>query len=475
MKKIILCIICILFVTASASSQNGTQLIYNSGNYGITVFNTVKPTGGIKRILIQLGLYNISSGNNSSGSYFTLNKNTGAWYLPYNGFINAAWGHEFPYGTLECKPIPSFAVSRNDTNFIYKYVVTPGASCPDADSYYTTNGGATYSQAPFGCGGVILFPAGADYNPKKANEILLGFRQLYYPGGYDINLSTNGGVNWIVISNICDLREQSSSYMIQYNQYGFLKYNPFDTAFVYANGMNEIFVSTNGGYHFDTIDVKWMKDIVFSYKDSALYGYNDFRLYRSTNKGLLWDSIVTQVKFSSLEINPDNANILYGGDSLGVHISTNRGGNWSLYNNSFSPSKVVIGLSKDPGTLDTFYAVTTKNVYKVWAGFIVGSENGSQNIPVAFSLSQNYPNPFNPVTKIKFEIPENGKSKIGNGIVSLKIYDLLGKEIETLVNESLMPGTYEAEFDGSNYPSGIYFYKLSAGNFTQTKKLILLK
>ncbi len=85
-----------------------------------------------------------------------------------------------------------------------------------------------------------------------------------------------------------------------------------------------------------------------------------------------------------------------------------------------------------------------------------------------FSLAQNYPNPFNPTTKIQYSI-----SKTSN--VTLKVYDILGNEIETLVNKKLNPGVYNSTFDGSNFASGIYFYTLQAGTFTETKKLMLVK
>jgi hypothetical protein len=99
----------------------------------------------------------------------------------------------------------------------------------------------------------------------------------------------------------------------------------------------------------------------------------------------------------------------------------------------------------------------------------------SNNVPDNFYLYQNYPNPFNPVTKIKFDIPATPLSS-GEGMgVRLIIYDVLGREVTTLVNEQLRPGTYEVEFDGTNYPSGVYFYKLIAGNFEETKKMIFIK
>ena len=96
------------------------------------------------------------------------------------------------------------------------------------------------------------------------------------------------------------------------------------------------------------------------------------------------------------------------------------------------------------------------------------------NSPTIFSLEQNYPNPFNPFTTIKFSIPQN----VGNEnfrSVQLKIYDMLGNEIATLVDEQKSPGTYEIKFNGSDYTSGIYFYKLKAGIFSETKKLVLMK
>ena len=97
------------------------------------------------------------------------------------------------------------------------------------------------------------------------------------------------------------------------------------------------------------------------------------------------------------------------------------------------------------------------------------------NMPDKFSLHQNYPNPFNPMTKIKFDVPSPHLYKGGQGGVSLKIYDITGREIQTLVNEQLHPGTYEVTFDGSNYASGVYFYQLRSGEYVDTKKLVLLK
>jgi hypothetical protein len=95
-------------------------------------------------------------------------------------------------------------------------------------------------------------------------------------------------------------------------------------------------------------------------------------------------------------------------------------------------------------------------------------------LPKEFSLLQNYPNPFNPTTKINYEIPLIGGDERGE-FVTLKVYDVLGNEVATLVNEEKPAGEYEVEFDGSELSSGIYFYQLKTGSFIESKKMILMK
>jgi hypothetical protein len=105
---------------------------------------------------------------------------------------------------------------------------------------------------------------------------------------------------------------------------------------------------------------------------------------------------------------------------------------------------------------------------KGFSNNFIGIRNISNEVPTETKLYQNYPNPFNPSTNIKYQITNNS-------YVILKVYDMLGKEVTTLVNENQSPGTYEVIFDGNTLASGIYFYKLEAGDFSQTNKLIILK
>jgi hypothetical protein len=103
----------------------------------------------------------------------------------------------------------------------------------------------------------------------------------------------------------------------------------------------------------------------------------------------------------------------------------------------------------------------------------VGVRNNTIIVPQEYYLYQNYPNPFNPVTKIKFDVKKEFRSQESG--VKLIIYDITGREIITLVNEQLNPGIYEVTFDGSNLPSGVYLYQLRAGDFVQTKKMLMMK
>ena len=97
-------------------------------------------------------------------------------------------------------------------------------------------------------------------------------------------------------------------------------------------------------------------------------------------------------------------------------------------------------------------------------------------VPDKYSLSQNYPNPFNNTSNLKFEIGKANANAFANlGEVKLVVYDVMGREVQTLVNERLQPGSYETTFDGSNFSSGVYFYKLMTEDFSETKRMFLIK
>jgi len=142
----------------------------------------------------------------------------------------------------------------------------------------------------------------------------------------------------------------------------------------------------------------------------------------------------------------------YNGNSLDKAYSIALDGSGNVY---------VTGWSYLSGTNEDY--CTIKYVQTPTGLQAIGNE-----IPKEFKLIQNYPNPFNPITKIKFDLPKNVN-------VKLTLYDMLGREVETIVNEQLNAGSYEVTFDGTKYTSGVYYYRLNAGDFVETKKMILVK
>ena len=129
------------------------------------------------------------------------------------------------------------------------------------------------------------------------------------------------------------------------------------------------------------------------------------------------------------------------------------------------------------GIVRPIWARLHNNNLSIWTAIIdfpVKVENQNNELPASYSLSQNYPNPFNPSTTIRFTVP--GKTDEVSHI-SLKVYDIMGKEIVVLVNSNFGSGTYEINWNASSVSSGVYFYRITGGNgsFSETKKMILSK
>jgi hypothetical protein len=202
-----------------------------------------------------------------------------------------------------------------------------------------------------------------------------------------------------------------------------------------------------------------------------------------TNGIVMRGTGVTDVEVTNILPGPTVVHLVYDSASSSVKIYKN-----GVYSNSVSQTPfnftagtgfTVGGYSSSggiAGLLDEFRfykrALDSAEIANTWnqnLGIITGiPHTPTSNIPSSYSLSQNYPNPFNPVTKISFDIPKNG-------FVSLKIYDLLGREVSTLVKEVKTPGSYIVDFDGASFASGTYFYRLESNGFVSTKKMLLIK
>lgn len=186
---------------------------------------------------------------------------------------------------------------------------------------------------------------------------------------------------------------------------------------------------------------------------------------KTTNLGTSWDTYNTGVTTPLYTIDQIGTELWTAGAKGNVRYSSNNGGNWTGQNTGTS------------FTLRSIFMIDNLNGWVVGDnGVILATDNGgwvgvqniSSEIPDGFSLQQNYPNPFNPSTKIKFAIPVSS-------FVKLAVYDMLGREVSSLVNEQLNAGTYEYEFEAAGLNSGIYFYKISTESFSDVKKMILIK
>jgi hypothetical protein len=211
-------------------------------------------------------------------------------------------------------------------------------------------------------------------------------------------------------------------------------------------------------------------------------GSTAFRCFYGGAAGV--DNILFRGPFTDILVpcpaGPQVFHFVYDGTNIiiyrnGTLVSTNpRAVNMPTGTGFFVGGYSGFGLS---GKMDEFRlirrAYTPAEVSSTWNSDLggcglVGVEPVSNVIPETYSLSQNYPNPFNPTTNIKFAIPTAGN-------VKLVVYDLLGREVYTLVNEMKTAGNYVVDFDASELSSGVYFYKLETGSFTQTKKMLLVK
>jgi len=151
----------------------------------------------------------------------------------------------------------------------------------------------------------------------------------------------------------------------------------------------------------------------------------------------------------------------------GVFVTTNNGTSWTAVNGGLT-DQVVLSLAVSGSTV--LAGTNGGGVFRrPLSDFILATPSDKPNaLPASFALSQNYPNPFNPSTVISYQLPVTSQ-------ISLKVYDVLGREVATLVSERKAAGNYSVTFDASKFSSGVYFYKLQAGNFVQTKKMLLVK
>lgn len=325
-------------------------------------------------------------------------------------------------------------------------------------------------------------------------------------GGGRVMRTINGGINWLFISNPTS------------GLGGGVQFVTSNTA--YAIG-DQIIKSTDSGLNWSVI-ADYSNILNGLYFTDSLTGTvvgTGGLIITTTNGGINWTQRLMMLPVQLADsimgcVHYINSQTGYAGGILGIVVkTTNAGINWSYVplGNNFNANGIfftdvntgficsqagriyrttnggVNWVQQVTGITDPLQDVEFIDANTGWVcgfnGRILKTTNGgvtwlnpvSTEVPLSFALEQNYPNPFNPVTKIRFEIASQRANVKSETEVKLIIYDILGCEAAILINEHLKPGTYEAEWDAANSPAGIYYYRLSTGEFSETKKMILLK
>lgn len=397
------------------------------------------------------------------------------------------------YGTI----IKSITSDPIDSHKILAFTEDQGLAT--ANLYITSSDSVRWDKSYWGRGASEL-----KIHPNNGLLIFGGFNW----GKKGLNKSTDGGNTWYSV----DIDDYILSFA----------FDPGDSNKIFAGG-------TYGLYRSDNLGAKWQK---ISILDNNPLGYSEFKhiaigndnktiflassygydwsyrnaLLKTNDYGQTW--VECNLRANSVLVFPDNPNIILCGQSTHIYRSTDTGNNWEIVdpgftNVSINTFQLINENSIAVATSDGVYYSTDKG--KTWSDFSDGLGNRSiqclslskSPIPTLFAgtfgggiyrkiidnilsvesfngiidefrLFNNYPNPFNPTTTIKFSIPKLS-------FVTLKVFDLLGREVATLVDEEKQIGSYIIKFDGSSLSSGIYFYRLHAGGFVETKKLIIIK
>jgi photosystem II stability/assembly factor-like uncharacterized protein len=230
-----------------------------------------------------------------------------------------------------------------------------------------------------------------------------------------------------------------------------------------------VFLSTDNGTNWRGVNSGMEKAYVLSLAVSGKYlfaGTYDSGVYRSTDNGGIWRTLNSGMTNLTVRVLEVRGACLFAGTDNGVFLSMDDGMHWTEVNAGL-PSIRISGFIASGS--DLYVCAGYDGVWKrPLSEMITSVERLSSAVPAHFNLSQNYPNPFNPSTTIEFSVPQAG-------LVSLKVFNVLGEVVGTLVHEELQAGSYVTTWDASVFSSGVYFYRLEAGRFAETKKMAVVK
>ncbi len=363
-------------------------------------------------------------------------------------------------------------VDPTNSNRVYGEIQWAGFPYGTGPSY-STNGGTNFISSSTG----LTLSDRINWTPPlamdPANPLTI------YLGSYRVYKTTNGMQSWIPISG--DLTRGNGG-----------RIGTISTIDVATTNSNVIYVgtddgkvqvTTNGGTTWndvtDTIPTRWVTRVAVD-PDSAnicyvtLSGYLQYayqaHIYKTTNYGTSWMAIggnLPDIPLNDVIVDAAARPRLYVASDAGVLYSTNYGTTWQVLGSGL-PTVPAHDLTLHSPTRKLVAFTHGRSAWSLDVTTITGVGADAAGIPGSIELYQNYPNPFNPTTTISFNISTEQ-------FVSLKIFDVLGKEIASLVNEKLSAGTHSRVFAAPTLPSGVYFYKLQAGSRILVKKLTVLK
>jgi photosystem II stability/assembly factor-like uncharacterized protein len=433
------------------------------------------------------GIWSIRVHPTNSDIIYAASNTTGVWKSDDHGVSFAQFNGGLTNLNLQC-----IAMCRDNPDVLYVGTGTVAASSRGV--FVTTNGGDLWTFRSTGINQTPITIQALAVDPSNPN--------VAYIADWDgagvvtdaIYKTTNMGVSWTVVNTGLHTGKPILSLAVDWNTTsnvyaGSSFVSPDGPTYIYksTNGAASWFVSSNGlDTSVTTVNPVRALSISTVNPQIILAGFfcnsgapDNGSAWLSTNGGALWTQIRNglphgagqQIRSTFIRWGHDREFWLgYDSPDSGcVYKTTNAGQTWTLYNGG----SLLAG-----NTIRGLWGSSTHMYAGVSLGAAVGMHHNDEppigiigqngNIPQTFALLQNFPNPFNPATYIQYDIPKES-------FVTLRVFDVAGKEVRLLVNETKRAGSYQIMFDASSLPSGVYFYRITAGDFSDTKKMMLVK
>ena len=494
--------------TVYLSTNNGST--WTPMNSGITTYAQVTAFGIVGS--------DIFAGTNGEGVFLSTNNGTSWAALSSTNISPTAYVNTFAvsgsslYAGTKMEGIflssdngatwSSIGIPLADVGTVFVSGTNLFAGTKTGDIFRSTDGGASWK---------LVVPAPSGTGSYYGAAFAANGQKVVASSGTSMFLSTDNGASWTGDASWTDgspvnaLAFNGTSVFAGTNGDGIYRSTDNGTiwtgpslpAYTYVNSLavigTDIFAATSGGLY-RSIDngSSWnVMGLVDSAANIAVGGTNLFvgssgyGLSLSGNNGTSWTSITSGLPnnpmvspscyilalgvsgtdlFASVALG--NGGFSGGPTDKGIFLSTDNGSHWKAVDSGLTDLGVQ---SLAANGTKLFAGTDSSGIWEVpVASLTTGVKESVGKTPREFSLSQSYPNPFNPTTVINYQIRLTSH-------VTLKVYDILGREVESLVDRQQTAGNYSVSFDGSNLPSGVYLYRLQAGNFSSVKKMMLLK